>query len=164
MKDTKQLWSYLPVQYCNNDNITSSETNCWNGTVTSQEKRNTQTPAIVLEQIYTLEVWIGKLQSAYQGQEVDIVDDSEESLTEGSGSGSGDSIDTSKEEDNDDLNVFTEIVTTTIQTSSTSSERTLNHIPPHASNAPLPSLSRALFQYILPIVFVCFGGAISDLL
>lgn len=153
------------MQYCNNDNITSSEGKCWNGTFSNEDPnpppRTVASPPLVQEQIYTLEVWIGKLQSAYQGQDVDLADDSEESLVDGSGSGSGDSLDTS----DNDLNVFTEITTTTIQPPSTSTERTINIVPPRtSSSAPLPSLSNALFQYILPIVFVCFGGAIADLL
>lgn len=184
------------MQYCNNNNITSSDPNCWNGTKqqeveehlstsTTPRASSSRTPTQILEQIYTLEVWIGKLQGAYQGVEVDLVDDSEDTLTDEdimSGSGSGDlPIDSLPDDDEDngkDSNQFTNdiVPTTTITTPTiTITNRTLltnnidNNIPTGSSNtgtssAQLPSLSRALIQYILPIVFVCFGGAISDLL
>lgn len=200
------MWTYLPVQYCNNNNITSSDLNCWNGTkledvdehstgtttTTSTIPRtsSSRTPTQILEQIFTLEVWIGKLQGAHQGQEVDLVDDSEDTLTDDdgtSGSGSGDfpidsptGDDDEGDDDNDDGNIskqstndITSTTTTTTESTMTITNRTLlnndinNNVPPGSSstsNAQLPSLSRALIQYILPIVFVCFGGAISDLL
>lgn len=151
------------MQYCNNDKITAPEGECWNGTSPIEERNSTHvvSPPLIQEQIYTLEVWIGKLQGAYQGQDVDLVDDSEESL-ESSGSGSGDFEPTSDLEI--DMGAFTEPPTTTTEPTTTTTKKITKPPPRTASSASLPSLSSALFHYILPIIFVWFGGAITDLL
>lgn len=164
VKETRQFWNYLPIQYCNNDKIaptSASEEPCWNGThlghyeTPSVPTSVQRTSPVLHEQIYTLQVWTGKLQSAYQGQEVDLADDSEETLM-GSGSGSGDDSDQrSSFEDDIEIDTSTERKITTSTTRHPFVQQT--------SSTTMPSLEKALASYLLPIVLVWFGGAITDL-
>lgn len=96
LRETKQFWVHLPYQFCNNETIAASPSwdgNCWNGTAVGFYKQpevqpsNYQSP-VVNEQNFTLQVFLDKLRKAYQGEEVELIDDSEEPLA-GSGSGSG---------------------------------------------------------------------------
>lgn len=50
---------------------------CWNGTSVSISNTQASNPPspLVQEQSYLLQVIAGKLQSAYQGQDVDLADD-----------------------------------------------------------------------------------------
>lgn len=171
VKDTRQFWYYLPIQFCNREEIaepSTSEGACWNGTdIGPYEPATTTTTApnaspILQEQIFNLQVWTGKLQSAHQGQEVDLADDSEENIL-GSGSGSGDNIDEEEEvRSNFDTDLEVEVPTEKKPPSTTSPK------PPEdtrtSSDASLPSLPRALASYLLPIVLVWFGGTITDLI
>lgn len=78
VKETRQFWIHLPYQFCNMENVTvqSSETDvCWNGTFASKPTQNHPPSPLVQEQSYMLQVMAGKLQSAYQGQDVDLADD-----------------------------------------------------------------------------------------
>lgn len=176
VKDTKQFWLQLPYQYCNNDTISagpSENGKCWNGTAIGTyekqklERKTTEVP-LITQQIYILNGLTEKLRKAYQGMEVEIIDDTEESF-DGSGSGSGDGIEEEekqeeREEEKDTLfkvNV-NEAYPTPPPLSSTSSPEVVR--TPNSANTNSMSLARALVQYLLPMVMVWFGGAIKDLL
>lgn len=79
VKETRQFWIHLPYQFCNIENVTvqSSENDvCWNGTSVPKVNNAQNNPSpFIQEQSYTLQVIAGKLQSAYQGQDVDLADD-----------------------------------------------------------------------------------------
>lgn len=167
VKETRQFWMHLPYQFCNLENVTVNET-CWNGTADnfrSSVKPNGPTPPVIQEQLFTLQVMMEKLQGAYQGQDVDLADDDTEEPLDGSGSGSGDGFE--EEHGSGDGGVHEVTYETPIVTQPPPPSTTK---PPDktrktaASSADSISLVRALAHYLLPIVLVWFGGAISDLL
>ncbi|XP_074042910.1 glypican-6 isoform X2 [Leptinotarsa decemlineata] len=188
VKETKQFWLQLPYQYCNNlalmNNVNESS-QCWNSTDTnatrsdvSQSKVNIADQPILSEQTYILQGLTDKLRKAHQGQEVEMVDDTEEVL-DGSGSGSGDGAEeeeetTPEEEEVDDKGLtFTEIkgeedearVRVAFPPTTTTSTREPEVIlTSSASPTSSMSLTRALFTYLLPMVLAWFGGAITNLL
>jgi glypican 4 (K-glypican) len=173
VRDTRQFWEHLPYQYCNNMSApVSSGGKCWNGTdlgeyrANSTVKASTTRSPVVSEQAYVLQMFTDKLRKAYQGEEVEIIDDSEDSL-DGSGSGSGDFeiVDTSEQSEivpkvADDFESANEIPEAQPPPSSAKPDvgRT------HSGGASTMPLSKAVVQYLLPIALVWFGGAISDLL
>jgi hypothetical protein len=129
-------------------------------------KASTTRSPVVSEQAYVLQMFTDKLRKAYQGEEVEIIDDSEDSL-DGSGSGSGDFeiVDTSEQSEivpkvADDFESANEIPEAQPPPSSAKPDvgRT------HSGGASTMPLSKAVVQYLLPIALVWFGGAISDLL
>lgn len=100
IKETKQFWLNLPHQFCNTISLTSpiNETEqCWNGSsfaanrgyIHPQTKSLDGGSSILNEQTNILQDVTDKLRKAHLGQEVEIVDDTEESIIGGSGSGSG---------------------------------------------------------------------------
>lgn len=143
---------------------------------------------LINEQIFALQVLTDKLRKAHQGDDVEIIDDAEE-IVDGSGSGSGNGPDSEGEEEDTEVSVNNnnddDIV---IPAEEFPPEHTQhppvveNNTPPHHNNnndniipeviqqtttyskANTISLSKALAQYLIPIVLVWFGGAISDLL
>lgn len=171
VKETRQFWMHLPYQFCNLENVTVNSNpneSCWNGTTDNfraSVKPNGLTPPVIQEQLYTLQVMTGKLQGAYQGQDVDLADDDTEEPLEGSGSGSGDGFE--EEHSSGDGGGYEVTYETPIVTQPPTPSTTR---PPDktrktaASSADSISLVRALAHYLLPIVLVWFGGAISDLL
>ncbi|KAK9882505.1 hypothetical protein WA026_021852 [Henosepilachna vigintioctopunctata] len=183
IRETRQFWLHLPYQYCNNDTIAappSADGQCWNGTAIGTYEKpvskiiNTQSP-IINEQNFTLQVYFDKLRKAHQGEEVELIDDSEEPLA-GSGSGSGDGVDEEEEEEItpqggvnnriDDLVPYgageTETVPTT--TSSKKPEVIRSNDGTSSAETNTMSLTRALVQYLIPIILVWFGGTLTDLL
>ncbi|XP_021938701.1 glypican-6 isoform X2 [Zootermopsis nevadensis] len=114
VKDTKQFWSHLPYQICNNDHVAASpskDDSCWNGAMKARYElqiagdgiSNQQTnpevavdvnrPSSLLnEQMFALKTITSKLKNAYNGLDVEWIDIEESSY--GSGSGSGDGSDT----------------------------------------------------------------------
>lgn len=178
IKDTKQFWLNLPYQYCNNlslHNTKNDSSQCWNGTALgtyeqSTQKSNIGESPILNAQVYTLQGLTDKLRKAFQGQEVEMVDDTEESLA-GSGSGSGDEdIDTGDDEEEEQSRdiVFNENsgVENAFPTSSAPSSTKAPEVVRVSSSANIHamSLTRVLIQYVLPMVLVWFGGAITNLL
>lgn len=118
------------------------------------------------QQIFVLQALVSKLQSAYQGQDVDLADDSDD-MPNISGSGSGmEEIEGSG--DHYDLEIAhiprarTEppVPPPTLP----SSTHPPNVIKASAGTISGPTLAKALAHYLLPIVLVWFGGAFSDLL
>ncbi|KAG5878895.1 hypothetical protein JTB14_023554 [Gonioctena quinquepunctata] len=189
VKETKQFWMNLPYQYCNNlailNNVNESAP-CWNGTSTNNSrpilsKTSIAEHPILSEQTYVLQGLTDKLRKAHQGQEVEMVDDTEEIL-DGSGSGSGDGIDdtdeeTTPEKGTDDTELtFSENknddddeegeARAAFPSSTPVSTRTpeVVVISPSSANANGMSLTRALVSYLLPMVLAWFGGAITNLL
>lgn len=82
IKETKQFWLQLPYQFCNNLSLSFNITDkdeCYNGTMgidgSEYAKNIAGTSAIVNEQLYILTDLTDKLKKAYQGQEVEMVDD-----------------------------------------------------------------------------------------
>ncbi|XP_019767363.2 glypican-6 [Dendroctonus ponderosae] len=176
IKTTKQFWVQLPYQYCNNDNISagpSDDGNCWNGTTIGSynsptfKAEPTETPQIS-GQIHILNGLTEKLRKAYHGQDVEIIDDSEETF-EGSGSGSGDeenedtSEETKQEGGDDDLTIDIHRIEEVSLPPVTSTFRP-EVVRTSSANVNSMSLTRALIQFLLPMVMVWFGGAIKDLL
>ncbi|RZB40019.1 Glypican domain containing protein, partial [Asbolus verrucosus] len=176
VRETRQFWAHLPYQYCNNMTAPlTSDDQCWNGTSLGKYTKSTTTKPpitvspLVQEQNYTLHILTFKLRRAYDGDEVEIIDDSDDNA-DGSGSGSGDfEIDDnpehefkySKAEIDKDMEVRNEIPAEAQPLPSTNKPKVTRTYVGGASSI---SLSRALIQYLLPIVFVWFGGAITDLL
>lgn len=172
IRETRQFWAHLPYQYCNNITAAPNESEkCWNGTFSGEytkdsKKASAPVSPLINEQVYSLQVFTDKLRKAYQGEEVEIVDDSED-IIEGSGSGSGDFdiVDPVEPEENTPAvkNDFDIVEDNEVQepVSSTSGPDTKKTFTGGASSI---SLSKALAQYLLPIVLVWFGGAISDML
>lgn len=186
IRETRQFWMHLPYQYCNNESIASPPSangQCWNGTAIGNYEKSPpktsqfQSP-IINEQNFTLQVFFDKLRKAHQGEEVELIDDSEEPLA-GSGSGSGDHIDEEEEE---------EITPQVKVDENTSNEDVVPHegggssagVPPTTTSkkpevvrtkdgssdgsSNTMSLTRALLQYFIPIILVWFGGTLTDLL
>ncbi|KAG8137621.1 hypothetical protein E2320_004846 [Naja naja] len=78
LKLSKKFWSTLPYTICKEETVTagmSNEEDCWNGHTKAKQ------------QIMALRVMTNKLKNAYNGNDVNFQDTSEE--TSGSGSGSG---------------------------------------------------------------------------
>lgn len=117
VKDTKQFWSHLPYQICNDDHVAASpakDDSCWNGAmkaryelqITGDGISNQQTnPEVIVdvnrpssllnEQMFALKTITSKLKNAYNGLDVEWIDIEESSY--GSGSGSGDGVDTDED-------------------------------------------------------------------
>lgn len=175
IKDTKQFWLNLPYQYCNNLSLHSNKNDtsqCWNGTALgtyekSLQKSNIGESAVLNAQVYTLQGLTDKLRKAFQGQEVEMVDDTEESLA-GSGSGSGDGDFETEEEEEEpsrDLDFNQEVENAPPTSSSPSSTKVPEVVRASSStNIHAMTLTRALIQYLLPMVLVWFCGAITNLL
>ncbi|XP_057661218.1 glypican-6 [Diorhabda carinulata] len=180
IKETKLFWMNLPYQYCNNLSIlnsinTTSSSQCWNDTNTFyQVKSSVGDRPIVNEQIYILQGLTEKLRKAHQGQEVEMVDDTEEIL-DGSGSGSGDGSEESEDEEPKmeddkgitfiDTNSADEEDSRALPTSTPSSTRQPEVVRISSGNSNTNmTLTRALITYLLPIIMAWFGGAITNLL
>ncbi|KAJ8916167.1 hypothetical protein NQ315_016306 [Exocentrus adspersus] len=176
IKDTKQFWLNLPYQYCNNLSLHSSNnetSQCWNGTGLGTydkpaQKTNVGESQLLNAQVYVLQGLTDKLRKAFQGQEVEMVDDTEETLA-GSGSGSGDGDFEEEErvkEEGKDI-VFNENREDSVfPTPASPSSTKMPEVVRTSSSASIGSMSltRALVQYLLPMVLVWFGGAITNLL
>ncbi|XP_028655394.1 glypican-6-like isoform X2 [Erpetoichthys calabaricus] len=109
LKQSKKFWSILPDSICNDVKVTSGKLNeedCWNGHtegrylpevmnsgLTNQinnpevEVDITRPDTFIRQQIMALRVMTNKLKNAYNGNDVNFQDTSDE--TSGSGSGSG---------------------------------------------------------------------------
>ncbi|CAH6780013.1 Gpc4 [Phodopus roborovskii] len=109
LKQAKKFWSSLPSTVCNDERMAAgngNEDDCWNGkgksrylfAVTGNGLANqgnnpevqvdTSKPDIlILRQIMALRVMTSKMKNAYNGNDVDFFDISDESSGEGSGSG-----------------------------------------------------------------------------
>ncbi|XP_037587736.1 glypican-4 [Cebus imitator] len=109
LKQAKKFWSSLPSNVCNDERMAagnSNEDDCWNGkgksrylfAVTGNGLANqgsnpevqvdTSKPDIlILRQIMALRAMTSKMKNAYNGNDVDFFDISDESSGEGSGSG-----------------------------------------------------------------------------
>ncbi|XP_059943429.1 glypican-4 isoform X2 [Mesoplodon densirostris] len=109
LKQAKKFWSSLPGNVCNDERMAAgngNEDDCWNGkgksrylfAVTGNGLANqgnnpevqvdTSKPDIlILRQIMALRVMTSKMKNAYNGNDVDFFDISDESSGEGSGSG-----------------------------------------------------------------------------
>ncbi|EPY73452.1 glypican-4 [Camelus ferus] len=109
LKQAKKFWSSLPSNVCNDERMAAgngNEDDCWNGkgksrylfAVTGNGLANqgnnpevqvdTSKPDIlILRQIMALRVMTSKMKNAYNGNDVDFFDISDESSGEGSGSG-----------------------------------------------------------------------------
>ncbi|XP_031343007.1 glypican-6-like, partial [Photinus pyralis] len=178
VKDSRQFWSQLPYQMCNNEAVPPTfDGPCWNGTALGkyEEAVPSQTtpspsssPPILNQQTFILQALISKLQAAYQGQDVDLADDTvdSEDLPSVSGSGSGMGlIDGSG--DHDDFGVpevpRMDTGAPQIPTVLPSSTHPPEVVPASAS-INSPTLTKALAHYLLPIILVWIGGAFSDLL
>ncbi|KAK4880546.1 hypothetical protein RN001_008692 [Aquatica leii] len=176
VKDSRQFWSQLPYQLCNNEAAPPSfEGNCWNGTALGrfEEKAEVTTPAppsspTLNQQIFILQALISKLQAAFQGQDVDLADDTVDSedvpSISGSGSGMG-FIDGSGDHDDFGVPEVPKLETDlpprpTILPSTTHTPEVVRA----SADINRPTLAKALAHYLLPIVLVWFGGAFSDLL
>ncbi|KAJ8951824.1 hypothetical protein NQ318_019798, partial [Aromia moschata] len=181
IKDTKQFWQHLPYQYCNGlssatatataaTNATDSPAACWNGTAVGSYDAPTQKPpvgesTVLSEQVYVVQGLTDTLRKAFQGQEVDLADDTEETLA-GSGSGSGDGDDFEVDEggptradDGGGIGFREEEEATEPPARTTRRPEVVR-----ASAASSPTLQAALLRYLLPVVLVWFGGAITNLL
>ncbi|XP_050309620.1 glypican-6 [Anthonomus grandis grandis] len=180
IKNTKQFWVQLPYQYCNNETISASPSDdgkCWNGTNVGfyenpmPKLEPTETP-MISEQVYVLNGLTDKLKKAFHGEDVEIIDDTEETF-DGSGSGSGDGDDDNEEEeeqernnghvDEEEANV-NRIDDTFESSPPLSSTATPEVVRTSGGHANKMSLARALVQLLLPMVLAWFGGAIRDLL
>ncbi|XP_014223180.1 glypican-4 [Trichogramma pretiosum] len=121
IRDSRQFWLYLPYKLCN-DGLASTPSNtnhCWNGThidkyiypVSPNGETQNMNPevqakgprtAIVKEQMFALGSITNRLRLAFNGNDVDWIDN-EDSWRETSGSGSGaGGIETISEEDEDE--------------------------------------------------------------
>lgn len=109
LKQAKKFWSSLPSTVCNDERMAAgngNEDDCWNGkgksrylfAVTGNGLANqgnnpevqvytTKPDILILRQIIALQVMTNKMKNAYNGNDVDFFDISDESSGEGSGSG-----------------------------------------------------------------------------
>ncbi|XP_075813306.1 glypican-4 [Microtus pennsylvanicus] len=109
LKQAKKFWSSLPTTVCNDERMAAgngNEDDCWNGkgksrylfAVTGNGLANqgnnpevqvdtTKQDILILRQIMALRVMTNKMKNAYNGNDVDFFDISDESSGEGSGSG-----------------------------------------------------------------------------
>ncbi|XP_012232340.1 glypican-6 [Linepithema humile] len=106
VRDSRQFWIYLPYRMCNEGLAVppSNTKECWNGThvdkyvypvssdgesqMMNPEVRSIGTKTIVKDQIFALSGITNRLKLAYNGQDVDWLDNEDEEWN-GSGSGSG---------------------------------------------------------------------------
>lgn len=165
--DTQKYWINLPYQYCNNENVsvqTNSSAQCWAGTLDNQGPKDAQSSTLLKTQIYIIDSMNDNLRKAYHGEEVEMID---EELVEGSGSGSGDGYDYDSEDDlpsePQQPKVIDPVVLSPPRTPSTTREPEVVRTSSAGSTSQM-SLTRALVQYVLPIMLAWFGGAITDLL
>ncbi|XP_053329426.1 glypican-4 [Spea bombifrons] len=107
LKSAKKFWSSLPANICKN-NWTSgaNEDDCWNGSDKSRylyavmgnglasqlnnpdvEVDITKPDMVIRQQIMALRIMTNKMRNAYNGNDVNFIDISDESSGEGSGSG-----------------------------------------------------------------------------
>ncbi|KAL1491361.1 hypothetical protein ABEB36_011969 [Hypothenemus hampei] len=177
VKTTKQFWLQLPYQYCNNEKISAAPSengHCWNGSAIGHyEPVSVKVEPIddttIIRQTYVLNGLTDKLRKAYQGQDVEIIDDTEDNF-DGSGSGSGDGIEDSSEnkgaeEDPSLRKDHTNEVSPPVYFDSSTTTSRPEVVRTSSANRDSPmSLTRALISYLLPMVMVWFGGAIRDLL
>lgn len=109
LKQAKKFWSSLPSNVCNDERMAAgngNEDDCWNGkgksrylfAVTGNGLANqgnnpevhvdtSKTDVLILRQIMALRMMTSKMKNAYNGNDVDFFDNSDESSGEGSGSG-----------------------------------------------------------------------------
>lgn len=177
VKDSRQFWSQLPYQMCNGEAVPPTfNGHCWNGTalgkyeetVPSQTTPSPSSPPILNQQTFILQALISKLQGAYQGQDVDLADDTvdSEDLPSVSGSGSGMGL-VDGSGDHDDFGV-PEVPR--VETGAPPSPTVLPSstyppvVVPASASINSPTLTKALAHYLLPIILVWIGGAFSDLL
>ncbi|XP_017770888.1 PREDICTED: glypican-6 [Nicrophorus vespilloides] len=171
VKETRNFWSHLPYQFCNNITTASpsEEESCWNGThlgayFPKKHEPVFNKPSVLFEQIYALGVVENKLRAAYQGQDEELIDedeDDEPDIISGSASG-----DTGTEIDDFDIDP------TTTTTTTTTTERILSNDinkdfedeEERVAAASASDLTKAMIHYILPIVMVWFGGTVADIL
>ncbi|XP_044752038.1 glypican-6 [Coccinella septempunctata] len=183
IRETRQFWMHLPYQYCNNETIASPPSangQCWNGTAIGSYEKSPpkatqfQSP-IISEQNFTLQVYFDKLRKAHQGEEVELIDDSEEPLA-GSGSGSGDHIDEEEEEDitpkvkvnDNNADVVPHEGGSSAAVPPTTTSKKPEVVRPKGGSSDATSntmsLTRALIQYFVPIILVWFGGTLTEFL
>lgn len=212
VRESKKFWSNLPYQVCNlNEDLAAQPNNdmqCWNGRgighyphqiVTDMQTNpefatnpvlSDRQNSIIAGKLFILKTLISQLRTAYNGLDVEWVDQ-EETPEYGSGSGSGEEFDDTGSGlgPTDDI-----IIPRTNPTDHTSAphEPNIVMVDPAAnvtsetaddsgnkithtgtsitdgstiSSAPSQmSLTRALFTYIFPIVMAWFGGCFSELL
>ncbi|XP_077165531.1 glypican-4 isoform X2 [Paroedura picta] len=111
LKQAKKFWSSLPGNICNDDKMAAGNVNeeeCWNGSdksryifaVTANGLANqannpevevdTLKPNVMIrQQIVNLRIMTSKMKNAYNGNDVDFIDISDDASGEGSGSGCG---------------------------------------------------------------------------
>ncbi|XP_027693820.1 glypican-4 [Vombatus ursinus] len=109
LKQAKKFWSSLPSTMCNDEKMAPehiSEDECWNGNAKSRyllavtgnglanqgnnpevEVDITKPDMVIRRQIMSLQIMTSKMKNAYNGNDVDFIDISDESSGEGSGSG-----------------------------------------------------------------------------
>uniref|UniRef100_A0A8C0G3A3 Glypican 4 n=1 Tax=Chelonoidis abingdonii TaxID=106734 RepID=A0A8C0G3A3_CHEAB len=109
LKQAKKFWSSLPGNICNDEKMAAGrviEDECWNGSAKSRyifavtgnglanqvnnpevEVDITKPDMVIRQQIMALRVMTNKMKNAYNGNDVDFLDISDESSGEGSGSG-----------------------------------------------------------------------------
>ncbi|XP_048369942.1 glypican-4 [Sphaerodactylus townsendi] len=109
LKQAKKFWSSLPGNICNDEKMAADNVNeeeCWNGSnksryifaVTANGLANqannpevqvdTLKPDLMIrQQIMTLRIMTSKMKNAYNGNDVDFIDISDDASGEGSGSG-----------------------------------------------------------------------------
>lgn len=109
LKQAKKFWSSLPTTLCNDERMAAgngNEDDCWNGKGKSRylfavagnglanqgnnpevQVDTTKQDILILRQIMALRVMTNKMKNAYNGNDVDFFDTSDESSGEGSGSG-----------------------------------------------------------------------------
>ncbi|GJQ83582.1 putative cell surface proteoglycan that bears heparan sulfate [Trypoxylus dichotomus] len=178
VKETKLFWKQLPYQYCNEDNMTASpmqEGICWNGTTIGNfSSANLQfepppSPQVLTEQLNVMQVLSQTLQTAFQGQEVDLPETEEdEYIASGSGSGEKDLEDQEDGDVDPDGGLFEPELP---ETTTRRQETPFHHEPDVPPRAAIPadgaapqSFNRAIISYVLPILLIWFGSAFSDIL
>ncbi|KAM6426981.1 glypican-4 isoform 1-T1 [Liasis olivaceus] len=109
LKQARKFWSSLPSNICSNEKMAAGnlhEEECWNGNSKSRylfavmpnglanqannpevEVDTSKPDMVIRRQIMSLRVMVSKLKNAYNGNDVDFIDISDESSGEGSGSG-----------------------------------------------------------------------------
>uniref|UniRef100_A0A8C9DHF9 Glypican-4 n=1 Tax=Prolemur simus TaxID=1328070 RepID=A0A8C9DHF9_PROSS len=109
LKQAKKFWSSLPSNVCNDERMAAgngNEDDCWNGKAKSRylfavtgngvsnqidnpevEVDGSKQDILILRQIMALRVMSNKIKNAYNGNDVDFFDISDENSGEGSGSG-----------------------------------------------------------------------------
>lgn len=109
LKQAKKFWSSLPSNVCNDERMAAgngNEDDCWNGKGKSRylfavtgnglanqgnnpevQVNTSKQDTLILRQIMALRVMTSKMKNAYNGNDVDFFDISDENSGEGSGSG-----------------------------------------------------------------------------